>query len=93
MGQNWVEAETTGCDLGDIRLNRRLAAMLEVLGSMQTRGRPKRYLYFFACDLARLGVGPALGFGWVCLTRFFQSSAGFFFILSSARIWPGQKLQ
>lgn len=24
MGQNWVETETPGCDLGDDRLNRRL---------------------------------------------------------------------
>jgi hypothetical protein len=23
MGQDWVETETSGCDLGDVRLNRR----------------------------------------------------------------------
>lgn len=32
MGQSWVETEISGCDLGDVRLNRRLGAMLEALG-------------------------------------------------------------
>lgn len=28
MGQSWVETETSGCDLGDVRLNRRLGALV-----------------------------------------------------------------
>lgn len=31
MGQNWVGTETARCDLGDVRLNRRLEAMLAAL--------------------------------------------------------------
>ena len=32
MVQNWVETEISGCDFGDVRLNRRLGKMLEDLG-------------------------------------------------------------
>lgn len=32
MGQDWVETETSGCDLGDARLNRRLGTMLAAIG-------------------------------------------------------------
>ncbi|MEQ5828930.1 transposase [Sulfitobacter sp. NFXS29] len=32
MGQNWVGTETARCDLGDVRLNGRLEAMLAALG-------------------------------------------------------------
>ncbi|WP_150121068.1 IS4/Tn5 family transposase DNA-binding protein, partial [Sulfitobacter sp. HI0076] len=39
MGQNWVGTETARCDLGDVRLNRRLEAMLATLG-----GRPGKSL-------------------------------------------------
>ena len=43
MGQNWVETETIGCDLGDIRLNRRLGAMLEALGERPGKSLPTAF--------------------------------------------------
>ena len=43
MGQSWVEAETTGCDLGDVRLNRRLGAMLEALGEHPGKSLPTAF--------------------------------------------------
>ncbi len=43
MGQNWVEAETAGCDLGDARLNRRLGAMLEALDEQPGKSLPTAF--------------------------------------------------
>ena len=43
MGQNWVETETAGCDLGDERLNRRLGAMLEALGERPGKSLPTAF--------------------------------------------------
>lgn len=43
MGQNWVETETAGCDLGDVRLNRRLEAMLEALGERPGKSLPTAF--------------------------------------------------
>jgi hypothetical protein len=43
MGQNWVETETAGCDLGDARLNRRLEAMLEALGERPGKSLPTAF--------------------------------------------------
>lgn len=43
MGRNWVETETSGCDLGDIRLNRRLEAMLEALGERPGKSLPTAF--------------------------------------------------
>ncbi len=43
MSQSWVEAETTGCDLGDVRLNRRLGAMLEALGEHPGKSLPAAF--------------------------------------------------
>ena len=43
MGQNWVETETAGCDLGDVRLNRRLGAMLEALGERPGKSLPTAF--------------------------------------------------
>lgn len=43
MGRNWVEAETSGCDLGDVRLNRRLEAMLEALGERPGKSLPTAF--------------------------------------------------
>lgn len=43
MGQNWVKTETVGCDLGDIRLNRRLGAMLEALGERPGKSLPTAF--------------------------------------------------
>lgn len=34
MGRSWVETETAECDLGEVRLNRCLGAMLEALGDL-----------------------------------------------------------
>lgn len=43
MGQNWVETETAGCNLGDVRLNRRLGAMLEALGERPGKSLPTAF--------------------------------------------------
>jgi hypothetical protein len=43
MGQNWVETETAGSDLGDDRLNRRLGAMLEALGERPGQSLPTAF--------------------------------------------------
>lgn len=43
MGQNWVETETAGCDLGDARLDRRLGAMLEALGERPGKSLPTAF--------------------------------------------------
>lgn len=43
MGQSWVETETSGCDLGDVRLNRRLGAMLEALGDRPGKSLPTAF--------------------------------------------------
>nr|WP_226937827.1 transposase [Pseudogemmobacter faecipullorum] len=43
MGQSWVETETSGCDLGDARLNRRLGAMLEALGDRPGKSLPTAF--------------------------------------------------
>lgn len=43
MGQNWVDTETAGCDLGDERLNRRLGAMLEALGQRPGQSLPTAF--------------------------------------------------
>jgi len=43
MGQTWVETETAGCDLGDVRLNRRLEAMLEALGDRPGESLPTAF--------------------------------------------------
>lgn len=40
MGQDWVKTETSGCDLGDERLNRRLEMMLEALGERPGKSLP-----------------------------------------------------
>lgn len=43
MGQSWVETETSGCDLGDVRLNRRLGTMLEALGERPGKSLPTAF--------------------------------------------------
>ena len=43
MGQNWVETETAGCNLGDARLNRRLEAMLGALGERPGKSLPTAF--------------------------------------------------
>ncbi|AKO98501.1 hypothetical protein MALG_03357 [Marinovum algicola DG 898] len=43
MGRSWVETETSGCDLGDARLNRRLGAMLEALGERPGKSLPTAF--------------------------------------------------
>lgn len=43
MGQSWVETETSGCDLGDVRLNRRLRTMLEALGERPGKSLPTAF--------------------------------------------------
>lgn len=43
MGKNWVETETAGCDLGDVRLNRRLEAMLGALGERPGKSLPTAF--------------------------------------------------
>lgn len=43
MGQNWVGTETAGCDLGDVRLNRRLGAILEALGERPGKSLPTAF--------------------------------------------------
>jgi len=43
MGQTWVETETAGCDLGDVRLNRRLEAMLQALGQRPGESLPTAF--------------------------------------------------
>lgn len=43
MEKNWVETETAGCDLGDVRLNRRLEAMLGALGERPGKSLPTAF--------------------------------------------------
>lgn len=43
MGRTWVETETAGCDLGDVRLNLRLEAMLEALGERPGKSLPTAF--------------------------------------------------
>lgn len=43
MGRSWAETETAEYDLGDVRLNRRLGAMLEALGERPGRSLPKAF--------------------------------------------------
>jgi len=43
MEKNWVETETAGCDLGDVRLNRRLEAMLGALGERPRKSLPTAF--------------------------------------------------
>ena len=43
MGQNWVGTETARCDLGDVRLNRRLEAMLAALGNRPGKSLPTAF--------------------------------------------------
>ena len=43
MGQNWVEKEISGCDFVDVRLNRRLGAMLEALGERPGKSLPTAF--------------------------------------------------
>lgn len=43
MGPSWVETETAGCDLGDVRLNRRLGSMLEALGERPGKSLPTAF--------------------------------------------------
>ncbi|WKV92337.1 transposase DNA-binding-containing protein [Halomonas sp. HAL1] len=43
MGQHWVNEEMTGCDLGDARLNQRLAVMLEALGDRPDKSLPTAF--------------------------------------------------
>lgn len=43
MGQRWVDEEMTGCDLGDARLNQRLAVMLEALGDRPDKSLPTAF--------------------------------------------------
>lgn len=43
MGSSWVEQETSGCDLGDARLNRRLGVMLEALGTRPGKSLPTAF--------------------------------------------------
>ncbi|WP_254447427.1 transposase DNA-binding-containing protein [Ruegeria sp. HKCCA5426] len=43
MGRSWVETETSGCELVDARLNRRLGAMLEALGERSGKSLPTAF--------------------------------------------------
>ena len=43
MVQSWVETETAGCDLGDVRLNRRLGSMLEAVGERPGKSLPTAF--------------------------------------------------
>lgn len=43
MGQRWVDEETTGCDLGDARLNRRLGRILEDIGERPDKSLPTAF--------------------------------------------------
>ena len=43
MGQNWVGTETARCDLGDVRLNRRLEAMLAALVDRPGKSLPTAF--------------------------------------------------
>jgi hypothetical protein len=40
---SWAEDETAGCDLGDVRLNRRLGAMLAALGEWPGKSLPTAF--------------------------------------------------
>ncbi|MGM0662410.1 MAG: IS4/Tn5 family transposase DNA-binding protein, partial [Pseudomonadota bacterium] len=61
MGQNWVETETAGCDLGDARLNRRLEAMPEALGGRPGKSRPTAFQ-----DWSNTKAAYPLLFQWEC---------------------------
>ena len=41
--ESWVEEETTGCGLGDTRLNRRLSMMLAAMGERPGRSLPTAF--------------------------------------------------
>jgi len=41
--ERWVDAETSGCDLGDARLNRRLGMILEDIGERPDRSLPTAF--------------------------------------------------
>lgn len=43
MGRSWAETETAECDLGDVRLNWRLGAMLEALGERPGKSLPTAF--------------------------------------------------
>src|SRR5690554_6266709 len=43
MEKDWVETETAGCDLGEVRLNRRLEAMLGALGERPGKSLPTAF--------------------------------------------------
>ena len=43
MGQNWVQTETAECDLGDVRLHRRLGSMLSALGDRPGKSLPTAF--------------------------------------------------
>ena len=43
MGKSWVYEETSECDLGDARLNRRLEAMMEAIGERPGRSLPTAF--------------------------------------------------
>lgn len=43
MGHDWVDTETSGCDLGDARLNRRLGSMLAALAERPGKSLPTAF--------------------------------------------------
>nr|WP_282449618.1 transposase DNA-binding-containing protein [Roseibium sp. CAU 1639] len=43
MEHDWVETETSGCDLGDARLNRRLGSMLTALAERPGKSLPTAF--------------------------------------------------
>ncbi|GAB2208963.1 IS4 family transposase [Roseibium sp. ROS1] len=43
MGHDWVDTETSGCDLGDARLNRRLGSMLAALAERPGKSLPTSF--------------------------------------------------
>ncbi len=43
MGQNWVHEETSECELGDVRLNRRLGAILAAIGERPGKSLPTAF--------------------------------------------------
>lgn len=43
MGQSWVDEETAECDLGDVRLNRRLGTMLAAVGERPGESLPTAF--------------------------------------------------
>lgn len=43
MGQSWVCEETSGCDLGDVRLNQRLGSILAAIGERPGQSLPTAF--------------------------------------------------